>query len=102
MMTFFDPLRVRPQPEIVTPDAPRIVLFDPTLIIPEQENELVTRTTEAFVPLTAEASADELPTLTDELLPPPVVPPFWVAQPTRPLGGFWLSVVVVVVVVVEE
>src|SRR5688572_13632070 len=76
----------RPQPEIVAPELPRIDLFEPTVIMPEHEIVPEMRTTLAVVPETALASADELVTVVAEALPPPEVPPPWVAQPTRPVA----------------
>src|SRR5688572_16580923 len=87
MMTFLELLRVNPQPEIVAPALPRIVLFDATRSMPEQEIVPDTRITDALLELSALDNADELVTVVLDALPPPVVPPFCVAQPTRPVCG---------------
>src|SRR5690606_2931430 len=86
MMTLRLPLMVNPQPEIVAPELPRMVVFDRTRIMPEHEIVPETRITFALSLLTAELSADALVTVVAGAFPPPVVPPFCVAQPTRPVG----------------
>ncbi len=87
MITFRLPLMLKPQPEIVADEpTPRMLLLLPTLSMPEQLIVPDTRITAALDELTAERSADSLVTVVEEALPPPVVPPFWVAQPTRPVG----------------
>jgi hypothetical protein len=73
-----------PQPTIVAPELPRIDLFEPTVIMPEQEMVPETRITREVLPETALDSAEELVTVVAAALPPPVVPPPCVAQPTRP------------------
>ncbi|MGC4746378.1 hypothetical protein ACLQ28_12025 [Micromonospora sp. DT201] len=55
--------------------------------MPEQEMVPDTRITAAPVALRALVSAEALVTVVVAALPPPVVPPFWVAQPTRPVCG---------------
>ena len=86
-ITFFAFLMFRPQPTILAPLAPRIVLFDPIASIPEHEIVPETRTTAAPVPDAALTSADELVTVVAAADPPPVVPPFCDAHPTRPVAG---------------
>src|SRR5687767_11667927 len=87
MMTLRSPLMLKPQPEIVAPELPRIVLFERTRSMPEQEIVPDTRITAALVEASAVVSADALVTVVVAALPPPVVPPFWVPQPTRPVCG---------------
>ncbi|MFJ6164512.1 hypothetical protein ACIQH6_05280 [Micromonospora orduensis] len=55
--------------------------------MPEQEMVPDTRITAAPVAFSALVSAEALVTVVVAALPPPVVPPFWVAQPTRPVCG---------------
>ena len=86
-MTFFAFLMFRPQPTILAPLAPTIVLFDPIASIPEHEIVPETRTTAEPVPEAALTSADELVTVVADAEPPPLVPPFCDAQPTRPVAG---------------
>src|SRR6185369_16219329 len=85
MMTLRSPLMLKPQPAIVAPAFPMIVLFERTRSMPEQEIVPDTRITAALVEPSALVSADALVTVVVAALPPPVVPPFWVAQPTRPV-----------------
>jgi len=67
------------------PALPRMLLFEPTRIMPEHEIVPEMRMTAALVPETALVSEEALFTVTAEALPPPVVPPPWVAQPTSRL-----------------
>ncbi|MFC7649452.1 hypothetical protein ACFQX6_60485 [Streptosporangium lutulentum] len=53
--------------------------------MPEQEIVPDTRITAAPLAESALVSAEALLTVVDEALPPPVVPPPWVAHPTRPV-----------------
>jgi hypothetical protein len=76
MMTLRSPLMLRPQPEIVAPALPMMVLFDRTRSMPEQEIVPDTRMTAALVEPTAVVSAEALVTVVAAALPPPVVPPF--------------------------
>jgi hypothetical protein len=85
MMTLRSPLMLNPQPTTVAPELPRIVLFERTRSMPEHEIVPEIRITDALVAPSAEVSADALVTVVTAALPPPVVPPFWVAQPTRPV-----------------
>jgi hypothetical protein len=66
------------------PDAPSMVVFEPTRISPLQERFPCTRTTFAVSFDTALVSADAEVTVTADALPPPVTPPFCDAQPTTP------------------
>ena len=77
---------LNPQPTMVAPGLPRIVLLEVTLSIPEQEIVPDTRMTAAPLADSALVSPEALLTGTVAALPPPVVPPPWVAQPTRPVG----------------
>ena len=83
MITLLLPLTFSPQPAIVAPALPMIVLFERTRIMPEQEIVPDTRMTAAELEPAAVVSAEALVTVVVAALPPPVVPPFWVAQPTR-------------------
>jgi hypothetical protein len=85
MMTLLALETFRPHPAMVAPELPRMVLSEPTVIIPEQEIVPEMRTTRAVVPETALDRAEELVTVVVAADPPPVVPPPWVAQPTRPV-----------------
>src|SRR5262245_44264938 len=85
MMTLLALETLSPHPVSAAPALPRIDLFEPTVIMPEQEMLPEIRTTRAVVPETALDSAEELVTVVAAALPPPVVPPPWVAQPTRPV-----------------
>src|SRR4029079_14581657 len=87
MMTLRSPLMLNPQPTIVAPELPRIVLFERTRSMPEHEIVPEIRITDALDEPTAVVSALALVTVVVAALPPPVVPPFWVAQPTRPVCG---------------
>jgi len=55
--------------------------------MPEHEMVPEIRITDALVAPSAVVSALALVTVVVGALPPPVVPPFWVAQPTRPVCG---------------
>src|SRR5689334_5761714 len=83
MITLRSPLILRPQPTIVAPALPMTVLLDRTRSMPEQEMVPETRMTAAELEPSAVVSAEALVTVVVPALPPPVVPPFWVAQPTR-------------------
>ncbi|MEV6799154.1 hypothetical protein AB0M91_12535 [Micromonospora rifamycinica] len=64
--------------------------MDRTRSMPEQLMVPETRITAAPVAFNALVSAEAVVTVVAPALPPPVVPPFWVAQPTRPVCG-WLG-----------
>src|SRR5689334_9521501 len=83
MITLRSPLMFRPQPAIVAPALPMMVLFDRTRSMPEQEMVPETRMTAAELEAAGEVRAEALVTVVVAALPPPVVPPFWVPQPTR-------------------
>jgi hypothetical protein len=83
MMTLRSPLMFSPHPAMVAPALPMIVLWDRTRSMPEQEMVPDTRITAALLEPSAVVSADAEVTVVVAALPPPVVPPFWVAQPTR-------------------
>jgi hypothetical protein len=83
MITLRSPLMFSPQPAMVAPALPMMVLFDRTRSMPEQEMVPETRMTAAELEPSAVVSAEALVTVVVAALPPPVVPPFWVAQPTR-------------------
>ena len=85
MMTFDASETLRPQPEMTAPELPRMLLFEPTRIMPEHEIVPEMRMTAALVPETALVSEEALFTVTAEALPPPAVPPPWVAQSTSRL-----------------
>jgi hypothetical protein len=83
MMTLRSPLMFRPQPAIVAPALPMMVLLERTRSMPEQEMVPETRMTAALAEPTAVVSASALVTVVAAAPPPPLVPPFWVPQPTR-------------------
>src|SRR5688572_17916557 len=66
MMTFEASETLRPQPEMVAPELPRMLLLEPTRSMPEQEIVPETRITAAFVPEIALVSADALVTVVVE------------------------------------
>jgi hypothetical protein len=82
-MTFRSPLMFRPHPAMVAPALPMMVLFERTRSMPEQEIVPDTRMTAGALAPTAAVRADALLTVVVAAEPPPVVPPFRVAQPTR-------------------
>ena len=63
MMTLRSPLMVKPQPAIVAPELPRIVLFERTRSMPEHEMVPETRITAAPVEPSALVSAEALVTV---------------------------------------
>src|SRR5215475_1419042 len=82
-MTLLTLFRPRPQP--VKPElapTPMIVLLDETLISLEHEKLPLTRTVCCVLDDAALVRADTLVTVTVGPLPPPVVPPDWVDQPS--------------------
>src|SRR5215470_3902456 len=85
-MSLLTPLMFRPQPVRPEPDpTPRTVLLDVSRTSSEQVKLPLTRMVSAPLAAASVVSADRLVTVTVGPLPPPVVPPFIVAQPTRPL-----------------
>lgn len=64
-------------------------MLDRTRSMPEQVMVPDTRITAAPVAFSALVSAEAVVTVVMAALPPPVVPPFWVAQPTS-VDGCWV------------
>ncbi len=81
-MTLLAPLRLRPPPLIPEPEpTPRIDLLDFTACMPDSEMMPDTRMMVRLLDCSALSSAEALVTVTVEPPAPPVVPPFWLAQP---------------------
>ncbi|GLY47073.1 hypothetical protein Lesp01_07290 [Lentzea sp. NBRC 102530] len=78
----------RPCPVIAEEEpTPSIVLFDATFVMLGNEMVPDTRITAALDDFAAATNADAVVTVIGEALPPPVVPPPCVAQPTSPNGA---------------
>src|SRR5262245_38096978 len=76
MMTLRSPVMLKPQPAMVAPELPMIVLLEATRSMPEQEIVPDTRITAALDAERALVRADAVVTVVAEAPPPPVVPPF--------------------------
>src|SRR5690242_5438896 len=82
MMTLLTLLRLSPPPLSPEPEpTPRIDLFELTLSMPDSEIMPDTRMICRLLDCSALSSADALVTVTVAPPAPPVVPPFWLAQP---------------------
>src|SRR5919197_1789563 len=87
-ITLWTSRRLKPQPVSPEPEpTPRMVLSEATRTSAEQVKLPLTRMTFGPAAATAVLSWSSEVTVIGAALPPPVVPPFWVAQPTRPVVG---------------
>ena len=78
-MTLRSESKLSPPPVNWAPELPMMVVFDPTLTMPERAIVPLTRTILALEPATAEVNAEAEETVVVGPPEPPVVPPFMVA-----------------------